>query len=139
MSDRKVRIIDKKSEYFGLELEGSRFYYDHLHTGDSADIFVIKTPSGKEEQILSTSVDVNHYDSQLRTENIKNLGANVGDKVMIIETGSGTYCRGWDLSKPHVITKISSAGHVHFDDYPNEGACIFRPKVERLEKRCECG
>lgn len=126
-----VKIIDKDSPYFGQEVEGHRWYYDHLHTGDSPDLFVIQTSDG-EKQILSTGIDIDHYKNQLLTREKNRLSASVGDEVMITKSGSGSFCRGWDISTPHFISEICSSGHIYFDGYPNGGACIFRPEVQKI-------
>jgi len=121
-----VKITDKEHECFGQELEGFCFYYDYQHTGNSPDIYIIKTPEG-ERKILSTQIDVEHYENQRLSKEIEKLGANLGDKVMIIETGSGGSRVGFDIKEPHVITKISPSGTVYFD---NGMADMFRPKVK---------
>lgn len=125
----KVKVINPKSEYCGQEFEGHCFYYDIDHTGHSADLFIIKTPDG-DKQILSTSIDAEHYWNQRRQEHIDKLGANVGDTVLITRTGSCSMCHDFDLSISHAITKIDSSGHVDFD---NGRACCFRPDVTKVE------
>jgi hypothetical protein len=121
-----VKITDKEHKYFGQELEGFCFYYDYQHTGDSPDIYIIKTPEG-ERKILSTQIDVEHYENQRLSKEIERLGANVGDKVIIIESGSGGSKVGFDINEPHIITKISPSGAVYFDDGM---ADMFRPIVK---------
>lgn len=121
-----VKITDKKHKYFGQELEGYCFYYDYQHTGNSPDIYIIKTPEG-ERKILSTQIDVEHYENQRLYKEIERLGANVGDKVRIIKSGSGGSKVGFNLNEPHIITNISPSGHVYFD---NGMADMFRPTVE---------
>jgi hypothetical protein len=37
---KQVKIIDGK--YAGQIFEGHSFYYDHLHTGNSPDLFTVK-------------------------------------------------------------------------------------------------
>jgi hypothetical protein len=125
---KTVKIIDEKSKHFGKEFEGHCFYFDHKHTGHSADLFVIKTDNG-EETILSTSIDVGHYWEQVRQEKIKKIGADVGDKVIIKETTSGCYSSDFDIEKPHIITSIADNGNVVFD---NGIANMYMPKVERI-------
>lgn len=85
---KQVKIIEGK--YKGQTFEGHRFYYDYLHTGSSPDLFMIKTPD-EDATITSDSVDVQHYESQLLQEELVRLGANVGDMVKIIRSGSGSY------------------------------------------------
>lgn len=119
-----VKITDKNHELFGQILKGYRLYYDVKHTGKSPDLFVVES-AGKKVQILSTKIDLAHYDAQLLTREIADLDANVGDNVMIIRTGSGCLPSGWDIKKPHLITKIDSSGHVTFKC----GARMFRPDV----------
>jgi len=122
----KVKVIDLRSPYCGQEFEGGCVYYDIYHTGDSPDLFLIKTPQG-ERQILSTSIDVEHYWNQRRDEHIKKLGADVGDIVLITRSGGGSFKLGFDCLKPHKITGIDSSGYVEFD---NGEATIFRPDVK---------
>jgi len=121
---KQVKIIDGK--YAGRIFEGHRFYFDHLHTGNSPDLFTVKTPEG-EMTITSDRIDVEHYEKQLLREQLIRLGANIGDTVKIIRSGSGSYKRGWDEKAPHKITKITSSGYVQFDDGMAE---TFRPDVE---------
>ncbi|SFG06848.1 hypothetical protein SAMN05660649_00552 [Desulfotomaculum arcticum] len=121
----KVRVIDPDSPYYGQEFEGGCVYYDVYHTGDSPDLFLIKTPEG-EKIILSTSIDTEHYWNQRRQEQIERLGANVGDTVIITRSGGGCFTRDFDCSKPHKITKIDSSGYVEFD---GGLAKTFRPDV----------
>ena len=124
----KVRVTDAKSQYYGQEFEGHCFYYDIHHTGKSPDLFIIKTTDG-DKQILSTSIDTEHYWNQRRQEHIDILGANVGDTVLINRTGSCSMNRDFDISKLHTITKIDSSGHVEFD---NGAANCFRPDVTKV-------
>ncbi|SPF54089.1 conserved hypothetical protein [Candidatus Desulfosporosinus infrequens] len=122
----EIKVIDSQSPYCGQKFEGGCVYYDIHHTGSSPDLFIIKTPEGL-KQILSTSIDVDHYWSQVREEQIERLGAEVGDTVLISREGGGTFKRGFDYSKPHKISRIDSSGHVEFD---NGEATIFRPNVK---------
>lgn len=124
-----VKIIDKTSPYYGQEFKGYNFYCDHLHTGSSDDIFLIETPDGV-KKILSSSVDVDHYNNQNRQNFIAALGANEGDVVKIVETGSGLFRPGFSTDKLYVISKIDSYGHVEFSESDRWAAQIFRPKVE---------
>ncbi|MFY0545477.1 hypothetical protein [Brevibacillus sp. H7] len=125
---KKVKVTDPRSPYFGQELEGYCWYYDYLHTGDSPDLYIVKTPEGK-KQLLSTQIDEKHYEAQELAEEIERLGANVGDTVMILRTGSGSSVAGFSTKVPHVISHISSSGTVTFD---NGAATMFRPDVERV-------
>lgn len=127
-----VRVTDPVSPYCGQEFEGHCCYYDIHHTGNSPDLFIIKTLKG-DERILSTQIDAEHYWEQRRQEEIEKLGATVGDTVMIGRTGSGSYKRNFDLLIPHKITKIDSSGHVTFDD--GEATC-FRPDVKKIKEDC---
>jgi hypothetical protein len=126
----KVKVTNPNSPYCGQEFEGGCIYYDIHHTGNSPDLFVIKTPDG-EKRILSTSIDTEHYWEQRRQEHIKKLGANVGDTVLITRSGGGSFKRGFDISKPHKITGINTSGYVEFD---GGEAKTFRPDVTV----CEC-
>jgi hypothetical protein len=120
-----VRVTDPTSPYCGQEFEGDCIYYDVYHTGNSPDLFIIKTPKG-DERILSTQIDAEHYWEQRRQEYIGKLGADVGDTVIIMRSGSGYSKKDFDLTEPHKITKIDSNGYVTFDD----AATYFRPDIE---------
>lgn len=121
---KKVKIIS--GEYNGMVVDGHRFYLDHLHTGSSPDLFEIY-PNGERKVITSDKIDVEHYESQLLEDELKRLGANVGDIVTITRTGSGSYQKGWVANGNHTITKITSSGYVEFD---NGLAKMFRPDVK---------
>lgn len=125
----KIRVTDKDHEFYGKEIEGSLFYYDVGHTGDSDDLYVAKTPDGKEITLLTRQIDEDYYNLQCLDNEIKELGANVGDKVRIIKSGSGCMSNGWKQEGIHEITKISSTGCVVFD---NGAADMFRPKVKKV-------
>jgi hypothetical protein len=124
---KQVKIIDGK--YAGQIFEGHRFYYDHLHTGSSPDLFIVKTPDG-EITITSDRIDVEHYEKQLLDDELERLGAKVGDVVKIIRSGSGSYRHGWKEKTHHKITRITSHGYVQFDDGMAE---MFRPDVEVIK------
>ena len=134
MNNYTIKVIDKSHEYYGQELQGCCVYYDYKHIGNGGpDLYEAFTPDGDRFTISSERIDVDHYEAQRLKEEINILGANVGDTVMIIEAGSGGYSKDWDISKPHVISKISSGGSVWFDNYPEGGAYIFRPKVTLVQ------
>lgn len=122
-----IKVTDAKSKYFGQTLKGGVFYYDIKHTGDSDDLYIATTEDGDKIQLLSSQIDEEYYHKQELDEVIKEIGANIGDKVEIIETGSGSYSRGWQKEGIHEITNIDFTGHVTFD---NGKAEIFRPKVQ---------
>jgi hypothetical protein len=124
---RKVKVIDGK--YSGQIFDGHRFYFDHLHTGNSPDLFTIETPEGR-VTITSDRIDVEHYEEQLMIEELERLGAKVGDTVNIIRSGSGSYRKGWNDTVSHKITRITSNGYIQFDDGMAE---MFRPDVEVVQ------
>jgi hypothetical protein len=121
-----VKIIDTQSKYYGQELKGFCTYYDYKHTGSSPDLYSVETPEGT-VMMESTKIDVNHYRQQELEKELKRLGAKIGDKVRIIKSGSGSYSHGFDRKGVHIITKVSTAGNVEFN---NGEANIFRPVVE---------
>jgi hypothetical protein len=123
----KIKIIDQKSKYYGMELEGSRIYYDYAHTGNSGDLYMANTDDGK-IQFFTRQIDEKHYENQLLEKEVERLGANVRDVVVITRTGSGCYYPSWVVGE-HVITKIDSLGHVEFD---NGKGTMFRPDVEKI-------
>ncbi|WP_144054979.1 hypothetical protein [Clostridium thermobutyricum] len=61
---------------------------------------------------------------------IESLGANVGDKVIVLQGGSGSYSSDWDNEGEHTITDIDFAGNVEFD---NGKAKIFRPRIKLIK------
>lgn len=126
---RRVKVTS--GEYAGKEYEGCRCYYDYLHTGNSPDLFIIKTPNG-DKTVTSLQIDVAHYEAQLLEEEIKRLGAKVGDVVNIVCSGSGSYAEDWNENIPHQITNITSNGTVEFD---NGLATMFRPDVEIIKSK----
>ena len=121
---KKVKIIS--GEYNGMVVDGHRFYLDNLHTGSSSDLFEIY-PNGERKVITSDKIDVVHYETQLLEDELKRLGANVGDVVIITRSGSGSYQKGWNVNETHIITKITPSGYVEFD---NGLAKMFRPDVK---------
>jgi hypothetical protein len=122
-----ILITDSKHEFFNKRLPGTLVYYDLYHTGSSPDLYNYKNPNGHTERILSNQIDVEDYESQLLKDQIKEFGVNVGDKVMINESGSGSFCAYFDMKQPHLITKIGSSGNVEFD---NGMSSQFRPTME---------
>ncbi|KOY65462.1 hypothetical protein [Clostridium sporogenes] len=122
-----IRVTDPKSEFHGQILKGSCFYYDIRHTGDSDDLYVAESKDGRKINLLSSQIDEKHYHNQELEKVTKEIGANIGDKVIILETGSDSYSRDWETKGVHTITKIDFTGHVTFD---NGNATIFRPKVK---------
>lgn len=124
-----IKVIE--GEYAGNEYEGYVCYYDYLHTGDSPDLYMIKTPDGN-KTVTSLQIDVTHYKAQLLARETERLGANVGDIVKIVCSGSGEYHEGWDEKIPHQITNITLSGYVEFDYGLAE---IFRPDVEVIENK----
>ncbi len=123
----KVKITDPKSPLYGQILDGACIYIDIYHIGSGGiDLYRVTDNSGNEDRLLSTQIDVEHYEKQLRAEEIARLGADVGDTVMIDRTGGGSFKVGFSTEIPHVITKISPGGYVEFD---NGEADCFRPDV----------
>ena len=121
---KKVKIIS--GEYKDMILDGHRFYLDHLHTGNSADLFEVYF-KGERKVITSDKIDVAHYENQLLEDELNRLGARVGDVVTISRAGSGSYQRGWVVNDTHTITNVSPNGYVEFD---NGLAKMFRPDVK---------
>ncbi|QHI73801.1 hypothetical protein [Aminipila terrae] len=121
---KKVKIL--MGEFSGCEFEGYRYYCDYLHTGNSPDLYIIKTPEG-EMTVTSDKIDISHYEAQLLDEELTRLGAKVGDTVKIIRSGGGYFKNSWDSKIPHKITRITPSGYVQFDDGMGE---MFRPDVE---------
>lgn len=134
-----VRITDVNSAYYGQEFEGNCIYYDVYHTGSTkekpaVDLFSVQTPEGS-RKFLSTQIDAEYYWEQRRQEQIKELGADVGDIVLIIEPRSNYSKLGFDWKAAHKITKIDSSGHVEFD---NGMATCFRPVMKLIPTCRNC-
>ena len=122
-----IKVTDQKSPLFGKKLVGGIVYYDLYHTGNSPDLLQVTDEEGNKYQILSNQINVEHYNNQEIAEEINRLGANIGDKVIITRSGSGSYWPGFNLKDPHVITGIHFTGDVEFD---NGNAKMFRPDVK---------
>ncbi|WP_342477408.1 hypothetical protein NYE24_30635 [Paenibacillus sp. FSL H7-0350] len=130
----KVKIIDPAHPYCGQELEGGIIYMDIYHRGGRPDLYAVKSPEGKTVRLLTHQIDEAHYEAQELNQEIERLGANVGDTVLIIRSGSGGCTLDFDWKAPHVITKIDSSGHVEFDDNAAYG---FRPDVQVISRAQE--
>lgn len=129
----KIKVIDEKSPYFGQKLKISMRYYDHLHTGSSDTLFFVDTDSGCLE-FLSNQVDMKLLESEEIKFETNRLGANVGDIVKIIESGSGSFRKDFTIKEPHKITRIDSSGDVEFD---NGESVQFRPKVQVISPKMD--
>ncbi|ULO07162.1 hypothetical protein H1230_30205 [Paenibacillus sp. 19GGS1-52] len=127
----KVKIIDPAHACSGQELEGGIIYLDYYHRGGRPDLYEVRSPAGKTYRLLTHQIDEAHYEAQEISEEVERLGANVGDTVLIIHSGSGGCNRDFDWKAPHVITKIDGSGHVEFD---HSAAFGFRPDVQLLSK-----
>jgi hypothetical protein len=127
MTNYQLTVTDETSPYFGQILTGVIIYYDLYHTGSSPHLLAAKDAEGKSVRLLSTQIDIDDYYRQEREQEITRLGANVGDTVKILKSGSGSFVAGWSHDGFHVITRIDPSGHVTFDD---GAAAIFRPTVE---------
>lgn len=125
-----IRITDTKSKYYGLILKGNCIYYDVLHNGTSENLYQVKTKN-RTIQFLEHQIDKDYYEKQLLAEIISELGANVGDNVIIQEDGSGSYSKDWDEKDIHRITNIEINGCITFDDGK---AIIYKPKVKKIVK-----
>lgn len=85
---------------------------------------------------LSTNIknwtinDEENYHKQELQKVIESLGANIGDKVVILKGGSGSYSANWDNEGEHTITNIDFTGNIEFD---NGKAKIFRPIVKLIK------
>lgn len=122
----KILITDKGHELYGQTLEGAMVYCDIRHTGNSEDLYHVQKENGDTVQLLSTQVDVGFYEEQLLAEQMKRLGANIGDIVTIQETGGGSFKCGWKKEGLHTITDVDCLGYVTFDDGM---ANCFRPSI----------
>lgn len=129
---RTVIITDKNDVNCGKEFPGQLEFYDVYYRGGTGlpveDLYFV-TIDGKEHRYVSSQIDVKHYKAQELKDEIERLGANVGDKVRIIETGSGGWRPAFMKEEFHIITDIKSYGDVVFDD---GAAYMFRPVVEKI-------
>lgn len=129
---KTVIITDKNDVNCGKEFPGWLAFYDVYYRGGTGlpieDLYIV-TIDGKEHRYLSSQIDTGHYKSQELKNEIERLGANIGDKVRILKSGSGRY-HSYFMKEPfHIITDIQSNGYVIFD---NGAAEMFRPIVEKL-------
>jgi len=122
-----IKVIDEKSLLYGKKLIGAIIYYDINHTGDSPDLLFAQDEEDKIYRLLSNQIDEDYYHEQEKDSEIRRLGANVGDRVIIIKSGSGYSKRDFDPKEPHVITKIDYTGHVEFDSGMGS---MFRPTIK---------
>jgi len=137
MSERTVRITDKYDVNCGKEFPGWLAYHDLYHRGGTnqpiEDLYLV-TIDGNERRYVSSQIE-EHYREQILKEEIKNLGAKVGDKVRVLKETSGSYGKQYYDRKSkngfHTITKIECYGHVTFD---NGEAEMFRPTVEVINE-----
>ncbi|WP_027633450.1 hypothetical protein [Clostridium hydrogeniformans] len=122
-----IKVIDKENEFYGETLKGGCFYYDVKHTGDSDDLYVATTKDGRKIKLLSSQIDEEYYHRQKLEKVVEEIGTKIGDTVIILKGGSGSYSREWKFEGEHIITNVDFTGHVTFD---NGNATIFRPKVQ---------
>jgi len=123
----EIRVTDPKSPLCGQVVYGYIVYFDINHTGNSPDLIHATTREGKRVKLLSSQCDMGHYKAQELAEQVKRLGAKIGDKVRIVKSGSGTYGAGWRDEGVHEITNIDNVGYVEFD---HGLGSMFRPAVE---------
>ncbi len=136
--NRKIRIIDKNSPYYGKEGEGHLCYYDILHgkkiNGEIQDLYWVII-DGKELNFKSFQVDVNYYHQQEDDEYRKKYGYGKGDEVQVLEVQEvSSMARDFKEHNTHIIRNISySCGLVYFEDGIT---CVRWPKVN-VVKRAE--
>lgn len=132
-----VLITDKNDANCGKSFPGYIAYYDVFFRGGSSlpieDLYIVCI-DGVDHRYLTSQVDANNYDEQLRQKEIERLGAKVGDKVRVLDSTNGgnftyEFAMREAIKGTHTITHIYSSGHVQFD---MGEACIFRPKVELI-------
>lgn len=131
-----IKIIDKNDPLCGKEYPGYLIFYDVYYRGGSnepiEDLYLLEIDCKKHKYVTS-QIDEAHYKNQILNIEIDRLGANIGDKVRVIDTGSGSYGRAYLDRKNnygfHTITDITPYGYVTFD---NGEAKMFRPKVEKI-------
>ncbi len=133
----EIIITDKESEIYGKNCTGSLCYHDVHHTGEGPDLFSVECEE-KKYQVLSTIIDVEHYNQQLIKEVVEELGANIGDMVMVAHAGGGSFSAEWSYDVPHKITKISPSENIQFDGGCGKpgGGSKFRPKVTLINSNC---
>lgn len=134
MNQMTVIITDKNDVNYGKEFPGWLVFHDVYYRGGTnmpiEDLYLV-TIDGQERRYVSSQIDVEHYKAQLLKKEIEKLGANIGDKVKVLEDTSGSYGAKFFKRRDeigfHTITDITSSGYVTFDDGE---AVMFRPKVE---------
>ena len=132
MIDQKtVLVTDTSHSLYGQRLKGGILYHDYYHTGHGPDLFVLKTKEGGSVKILSTSVDVEDFENQCLAEVIGKLGVNIGDTVIIEETGGGLFAESFDRSGEHMVSDIDLNGCVHFK---GTSSYVCRPVFKVVKK-----
>lgn len=136
--NRKIRIIDKNSPFYGKVGEGRLCYYDILHgkkiNGEIQDLYHVVI-DGQEMDFLSHQIDVNYYHQQEDDEYREKYGYGTGDEVRVLGVQEvSSMARDFKEHDTHVIRMISySCGLVYFTDGIT---CVRWPKVE-IVKRAE--
>lgn len=136
--NRKIKIIDKNSPFYGKIGEGFCCYYDILHgkkiNGQIQDLYHLKI-DGKEMNFKSYQIDVNYYHQQEDDEYRAKHGYGTGDEVRVLEIHEvSSMAVDFKKHETHVIRMISYAcGLVYFADGVT---CVRWPKLE-VVKRAE--
>lgn len=130
----KIRIIDTKSPYCGQEFDGHLVYYDYYHgkkvNGRIQDLFSVEI-DGKTEYFLTNQIDYEYFNRQRQQKVIDRLGAEEGDEVRVIESGSGSFASYFGKRDTHIVRRIVETGNIYFDDGVTS---IFNPVVEVVKK-----
>lgn len=134
--NRKIRIIDKNSPFYGKVGEGFLCYYDILHgkkiDGKIQDLYHVEI-EGQTINLKSYQVDLNYYHQQEDDEYRKKNGYGKGDEVRVLEYKEVSSMAGdFKEHDTHVISKISyPCGLVYFADGIT---CVRWPKVEVIKR-----
>lgn len=123
-----VKITDTKHPYFNQELEAERIWNDTSSSNNDQDLYQIHTPTG-EMFVLGKHLDFTMEEQKKLSDVIQNLGANVGDTVMVMEPFYGLFEYEFSPEVPHIITKIKPDGHIEFD---HGRAILWNVKVRKV-------
>lgn len=136
--NRKIKIIDPNSPFYGKVGEGHLCYYDILHgktiKGQIQDLYLVVI-DGQELNFKSYQIDVNYYHQQEDDEYREKYGYGTGDTVRVLEVQEvSSMAKDFKEHDTHTIRYISYAcGLVYFEDCIT---CVRWPKVE-VVKRAE--
>lgn len=134
--NRKIKVIDPNSPFYGKVGEGYLCYYDILHggiiDGKIQDLYHVEI-DGQTVDFKSYQVDVSYYHQQEDDEYRAKYGYGTGDEVRVLEAQEvSSMARDFKGHDTHIIKSISyPCGLVYFADGIT---CVRWPKIEVVKK-----